>query len=494
MHGTFCDVVPLDHRVHGDELFGAYAAAADDGDWTYLPYGPWRDRDEFIAWLRGVEAGDDPMFFTIIDHASGTCSGLASYLRIDPANASIEVGHVHLARNLQRTAAATEAMYLMMRRIFETGYRRYEWKCDDLNAPSRTAAARLGFRFEGIFRQATHYKGRNRDTAWYSIIDADWPAFDAEYRRWLDPSNFDPTGNQRSPLSCRSGRTVDTGLVAKPAPVTSEAGAIAASAAPASVASLAQDLRELGVREGGVYLVHSSLSALGWVAGGAQAVVMALLDVVGEAGTIVMPTQSGHIGEPGTWVDPPVPAEWVAALRESLPAYDPYLTPTRGMGQIVECFRQHRATLRSPHPLVSFAACGPAAEAIVGAHPLSPAFGESSPLARLYELDASVLLLGVGHRNNTSFHLAEHRAEWPGTTHTEGAPVMIDGERQWVTFEDLDPDDGDFERVGDAFAATGLEHSGTVGRATARLFRQRDLIDFATRWMSENRSRSNERR
>ena len=173
--------------------------------WTYLPYGPFDSLDTYRAWTEEMSRRSDPLFFAIIDrnsgHPSGRVVGLASYLRIDPAAGSIEVGHLHYSPLLQRTPAATEAMFLMMERAFNLGYRRYEWKCDALNAPSRAAAQRLGFTFEGIFRQAVVVKGRNRDTAWFSIIDAEWPALANAFRRWLDPANFDPQGKQRERLS-----------------------------------------------------------------------------------------------------------------------------------------------------------------------------------------------------------------------------------------------------------------------------------------------------
>ena len=161
------------------------------------------DAFELKAWMERTCTGDDPLFHTILDGA-GKPVGLASYLRIDPANGAIEVGHIHLSPRLQRTAMSTEAMYLMMARVFdELGYGRYEWKCDALNGPSRAAAKRLGFSFEGIFRQATHYKGRNRHTAWFAIIDKDWPAQKARFERWLDPSNFDEKGRQKTPLQVK---------------------------------------------------------------------------------------------------------------------------------------------------------------------------------------------------------------------------------------------------------------------------------------------------
>jgi len=149
---------------------------------------------------------NDPQFHTIVDLSTQRAAGVASYLRIDPAAGSIEVGHINYSPRLQRTVASTEAMYLMMRRAFELGYRRYEWKCNALNAPSRAAAQRLGFSYEGVFRQATVVKGRNRDTAWYAMIDREWPAIDRAFQRWLDPSNFDEVGRQRTSLGDLTGR------------------------------------------------------------------------------------------------------------------------------------------------------------------------------------------------------------------------------------------------------------------------------------------------
>lgn len=200
MVGQFGAVNPLDVERHAAALFDAFTVD-DEADWTYLPYGPFPDVDAFRQWLETCAQSTDPLFF-VVEDVTGPC-GMASFLRIQPWSASIEVGNIHFARRLQRSAAATEAMWAMMHRAFEAGYRRYEWKCDALNAPSRVAAERLGFRFEGIFRQATIYKGRNRDTAWYSIIDEDWPAIEAEFARWLDPGNFHGDGSQRSRLAIR---------------------------------------------------------------------------------------------------------------------------------------------------------------------------------------------------------------------------------------------------------------------------------------------------
>lgn len=202
MEGRFVRIEILDEALHAAELFAANAQDRAGRIWTYLPYGPFAEESAYRSWVAGMAESEDPLFHAIIDKARGSASGVASYLRIEPAIGVIEVGHINYAPALQRTAAATEAMYLLMKRVFdELGYRRYEWKCDALNAPSRAAAERLGFIYEGTFRQATIYKGRNRDTAWYAIIDADWPKIRAVYEAWLDPSNFDAGGKPRQRLS-----------------------------------------------------------------------------------------------------------------------------------------------------------------------------------------------------------------------------------------------------------------------------------------------------
>jgi RimJ/RimL family protein N-acetyltransferase len=201
MEGRFCRLEPLDPDRHAAALFEADAADADGRSWTYLAYGPFSDLPSYRAWLDASCLGDDPLFFAVIATADGRPAGLVSFLRIAPAAGSIEVGHIHYSQRLQRSAAATEAMYLMMKKTFESGYRRYEWKCDALNAASRAAAQRLGLSFEGVFRQATVSKGRNRDTAWYAAIDAEWPALREAFLAWLDPGNFDGEGRQRARLS-----------------------------------------------------------------------------------------------------------------------------------------------------------------------------------------------------------------------------------------------------------------------------------------------------
>jgi RimJ/RimL family protein N-acetyltransferase len=199
MHGRYCDVVPLNPDAHASDLFQAYATDTEGRIWTYLPAGTFADLSAYRAWMDTTCLTDDPLFHTIL--VDGTPLGVASLMRIDPANGVIEVGNINFAPALSQTRAATEAMFLMMSRAFdELGYRRYEWKCDALNEPSRRAALRLGFTYEGTFRQAITYKGRNRDTAWFSIIDSEWPRLKAGFLAWLDPANFDGAGQQRQAL------------------------------------------------------------------------------------------------------------------------------------------------------------------------------------------------------------------------------------------------------------------------------------------------------
>ena len=190
MAGRFCSVEPLDPKRHGSDLWRYLCVEGNPRNWTYLPYGPFDDEAVFQAWLAERALSEDPLFHAVLD-ASGRAAGLASYLRIEPVNGAIEVGHIHFAPLLQHTATTTEALYLFMRRAFaELGYRRFEWKCDSLNLPSRQAALRLGLVFEGIFQQATVVKGRNRDTAWFSATDGEWPRLAAAFEAWLEPANF----------------------------------------------------------------------------------------------------------------------------------------------------------------------------------------------------------------------------------------------------------------------------------------------------------------
>ncbi len=201
MEGRYCRLVPLRADAHAAALYDAYAAFSDESNWTYLPYGPFASAAKYADWIAEIESVDDPVPFAIQTRPDDRPVGVAAYLRVNPPQGSIEVGHLCYSPALQRTAAATEAMYLMMRHAFaELGYRRYEWKCDSRNAASRAAAQRLGFRYEGTFRQAMVMKGRNRDTTWFSILDSEWPAIQVALERWLEPGNFDGEGRQRKRL------------------------------------------------------------------------------------------------------------------------------------------------------------------------------------------------------------------------------------------------------------------------------------------------------
>ena len=200
--GRYCRVEPIDIARDAVPLFDAYRRAADGRDWTYLPVGPFDTLAGYRAHLARIAESSDPLHYAIVDAVTDNAVGTAALMRIDPANGVIEVGHIVYSPLLQHTPAGTEAMYLLMRRVFDDlGYRRYEWKCDDLNAPSRKAALRYGFQFEGIFRQAVVYKSRSRDTAWYSMLDREWPAVRHGFEQWLDPGNFDSAGRQRERLS-----------------------------------------------------------------------------------------------------------------------------------------------------------------------------------------------------------------------------------------------------------------------------------------------------
>lgn len=207
--GQWIQLERMEPDHHAADLYRAYSG--HDGLWDYLPYGPFSSAAGYHRFCKEVASGLDPLFYVLRDQHTGLCGGVAAYLRITPAMGSIEVGHICLAPEIARSRVWTEAMFLMMQWAFDQGYRRYEWKCDALNTPSRRAAQRLGFSYEGVFRQAAVVKGRNRDTAWFAVIDSEWPALREAYRAWLAPQNFDAVGRQRERLSdlTRLVRTAD---------------------------------------------------------------------------------------------------------------------------------------------------------------------------------------------------------------------------------------------------------------------------------------------
>jgi aminoglycoside 3-N-acetyltransferase len=256
---------------------------------------------------------------------------------------------------------------------------------------------------------------------------------------------------------------------------------------PHTVGSLSADLRALGVAARGVVLLHSSLRSLGFVVGGAQAVVQALLDVVGTDGTLVVPTHTSDNSDPVDWQHPPVPESWWPVIREQAPGFDPALSRSRSMGVIAESVRTWPGALRSNHPWVSFAAIGAHAADITADHQLDDALGERSPLGAVYRLDGSVLLLGCGYDSNTSLHLGEWRQASPPRAARGSSVRNPDGSSRWVTWTDVAEDEGDFEQLGADFEATGATSVGLVGNATGRLMPARSLVDFATEWFAAHR-------
>ena len=216
IEGRWARLEPLDADRHATHIYGAVRMDPEGRNWTYSPAGPFSGLADFAAWLRGISSSEIPMWFAIVDRSRREALGFASYFEADPTNGVIEIGGVHFTEPLKRTVAATEAMYLMLKTVFDLGYRRCEWRCDALNGPSRAAAERLGFSFEGVFRQHWVYNERNRDTAWHSMIDSEWADTRPAFEEWLDPANFDAIGIQRNRL--RAGHR--DGRVGLPRPTT----------------------------------------------------------------------------------------------------------------------------------------------------------------------------------------------------------------------------------------------------------------------------------
>lgn len=255
---------------------------------------------------------------------------------------------------------------------------------------------------------------------------------------------------------------------------------------PVTINTIHQDLIKLGINNNDTLLVHSSLSSLGWVCGGAQAVLMALMNGLANEGTLVMPAHSGSWSDPAEWKNPPVPKEWVQTLYDNMPAYEAKKTPTGGMGKIAELFRTFPNTIRSNHPQVSFSANGKFALQITEKHPLTPGLGMDSPLGKMYNLKAKVLLLGVDYDSCTSFHLAEALiSEMP--IKKQGTALLENGKRCWKWFDDYDYSSDDFMLIGKAFEDTYNVKKGRIGKAECKLFEMKDGVDFAKRWLIKNR-------
>ncbi len=249
--------------------------------------------------------------------------------------------------------------------------------------------------------------------------------------------------------------------------------------------SIADDLRKLGVQPGDTILVHASLKSLGWVSGGSQAVIQALMDMVTEDGTLVMPAHSGGLSDPANWENPPVPEDWWETIRATMPPFEVDKTPTRAIGTIPELFRTYSGVLRSYHPNMSFAAWGQEAPYVTSDHSLDDGLGERSPLAKLYKMDAQVLFLGTDFDTHTSFHLSEHRAGARKTI-SKGAPILEKGKRVWKNYLEIDYDDEPFGEIGKAFEKKHDVTIGKVGSATCKLFNMRESVDFGVKWFKKN--------
>ncbi|MCL4416814.1 MAG: AAC(3) family N-acetyltransferase [Actinobacteria bacterium] len=259
---------------------------------------------------------------------------------------------------------------------------------------------------------------------------------------------------------------------------------------PITIKTLEKDFSNIGLRDGMTILLHSSLSSIGWVCGGAVAVILALENVLGPEGTLVMPAHSGDLSDPSIWENPPVHKSWWKIIKEAMPPYDCELTPTKGIGVIPEVFRKQKGVLRSNHPQVSFTAKGKNAKFIISEHNLNFGCGECSPLKKIYDIDGYVLLLGVDHLSNTSIHLAEALADYSGKEIiSTGAPLFYDKKRKWVEFKDYKDFTRDFVKLGRDFvkAKHNYINIGNIGNAKSQFFKQRDLVDFAVGWLEKNK-------
>ncbi|MBY6038121.1 AAC(3) family N-acetyltransferase [Fictibacillus nanhaiensis] len=254
---------------------------------------------------------------------------------------------------------------------------------------------------------------------------------------------------------------------------------------PKTRTSLTKDLRNLGVKEGMTIITHSSLKSLGWVVGGPVAVVQALMDIVTEEGTLVMPTHTAHYSDPAGWENPPVPKEWWPVIRDEMPAFDPKITPTYFMGAIVEAFRTFPEVIRSNHPTDSFAAWGKYKEDIIKDHSLDFGLGDQSPIGKMYDLNGYILLLGTGYDSNTTMHLAEHRLPH-SKTEENGGPLYNGEEKIWKTFTQISYREELFEEIGKAYEEGGHPVlKGKIGLADCRLIPQKNLVDFTKDWLMQ---------
>ena len=268
----------------------------------------------------------------------------------------------------------------------------------------------------------------------------------------------------------------------------SERDVIRSTRYPNTITTLKTDYKSLGIRPGLVIIMHSSLSKIGWTVGGPVAVIKALMEILTSEGTLIMPTFSGDNTDPSQWENPPVPKSWWDVIRNEMPAYHPKITPTRGMGTIIETFRKWPKVIRSDHPTSSFAAWGRYAEYITKNHELITDLGEDSPLARIYDLDGKILLVGVSHENNTSLHLAEYRSNYIKKQYKlNGSAMLINNERKWVEWKELDLNMDDFKQLGKDFELKIDYNLCKVGLAEARLISQREIVDFAIEWFKKNR-------
>ena len=268
----------------------------------------------------------------------------------------------------------------------------------------------------------------------------------------------------------------------------SEKDVIKATKYPNTLSSLKKDFEELGIRPGQVLIMHSSLSAIGWTVGGPVSVIKAVIQLLTSEGTLIMPTFSGDNTDPSNWENPPVPENWWDVIRNEMPAYHPEITPTRGMGIIVDTFRKWPNVIRSNHPVSSFAAWGKNSEYITNNHELEADLGEGSPLARIYQLNGKILLVGVSHENNSSLHLAEYRSNYLGKQYKlNGSAVLTNQKRKWVEWKELNLNIDDFEQLGKDFESNINYIPSKIGLAKARLLSQREMVDFAVDWFEKNR-------